>query len=97
MNKKYKKQKIPAAVRNTVWLKWVTDKNNIPNSKLYENLIENENIKNYVQHSFSHFKLILNIYEIRIRCKIDIEGEWINLDDALRQLPSLMKKVANII
>ena len=24
---------------------WVTDKNNIPNSKLYENLIENENIK----------------------------------------------------
>tara|TARA_B100001142_G_scaffold247422_1_gene247143 strand:- start:1471 stop:2775 length:1305 start_codon:yes stop_codon:yes gene_type:complete len=28
MSKNYKKQKIPAAVRNTVWLKWVTDKNN---------------------------------------------------------------------
>ena len=76
---------------------WVNDKNNIPNSKLYKNLIENENIKNYVQHTFSHFKLILNIYEINIRSKIDIEGEWINLDDALEQLPSLMKKVANIL
>ena len=76
---------------------WVTDKNNIPNSKVYKNLIENENIKNYVQHTFSHFKLILNIYEIHIRSKIDIEGEWINLDDALEQLPSLMKKVANIV
>ncbi len=76
---------------------WVTDKNNIPNSKLYKNLIENEKIKNYVQHTFSHFKLILNIYEIDIRSKIDIEGEWINLDDAIEQLPSLMKKVANIL
>ena len=76
---------------------WVTDKNNIPNNKLYKNLIENEKIKNYVQHTFSHFKLILNIYEINIRSKIDIEGEWINLDDALEQLPSLMKKVANIL
>ena len=76
---------------------WVTDKNNIPNNKLYKNLIENENIKNYVHHTFSHFKLIFNIYEINIRSKIDTEGEWINLDDAIEQLPSLMKKVANIL
>ena len=76
---------------------WVTDRNNIPNRKLYKNLIANENIKNYVRHTFSHFKLILNIYEIHIRSKIDIEGEWINLDDALEQLPTLMKKVANIL
>mgnify|MGYP003323404819 CR=1 FL=1 len=60
-------------------------------------LVMNENIKNYVQHTFSHFKLILNIYEIHTRSKIDIEGEWIKLDDALEQLPSLMKKVANIV
>ena len=76
---------------------WVKDKKNIPNSKLYKNLIKNKNIKNYVQHTFSHFKLILNIYEINIRNKIDIEGEWINLEDALEQLPSLMKKVANVL
>ena len=76
---------------------WVLDKNNIPNNKLFKNFIKNKNIKNYVHHTFSHFKLILNIYDININSKMNMEGEWINLNDSLEQLPTLMKKVANII
>jgi hypothetical protein len=50
-----------------------------------------------ITHTFSHFKLILNIYLLKIIENIDLEGEWIELDEAFTQLPSLMKKVANTI
>ncbi len=76
---------------------WVKDKKSISNDKLFENLIKNKKIKNHIHHTFSHFKLILNVYDINIDYKIDIEGQWIDLDEAIGQLPSLMKKVANII
>ena len=76
---------------------WVEDKKNIPNDKIFENFIIHSNIKNCIHHTFSHFKLILNVYEINIDKEINIEGEWINREDAIYQLPSLMKKVANII
>ena len=76
---------------------WVEDKNNIPNDNILKNFILHANIKNCVHHTFSHFKLILNIYEINIDEEINIEGEWIKREDAIHQLPSLMKKVAIII
>jgi A/G-specific adenine glycosylase len=76
---------------------WVEDKNNIPNDNIFKNFILHTNIKNCVHHTFSHFKLILNIYEINIDEEITIEGEWIKREDAIYQLPSLMKKVASII
>ena len=76
---------------------WVEDKNNIPNDNILKNFILHANIKNYVHHTFSHFKLILNIYEIIIDEEINIEGEWIKREDAIHQLHSLMKKVASII
>lgn len=76
---------------------WVKDKNNIFNDDLFRNLIKTREIKNTISHTFSHFKLFLNIYECKLNIDLDIEGEWIDIDKAFIQLPSLMKKVANII
>ncbi|PPR17047.1 MAG: Adenine DNA glycosylase [Alphaproteobacteria bacterium MarineAlpha9_Bin3] len=76
---------------------WVIDKKNIPTSKLFDDLITNDSIKGPIHHTFSHFNLILNVYNIKIIDRIDIEGEWIDLNKAKGQLPSLMKKVANLV
>ena len=75
---------------------WVTDKSNIPNHELFEDLIKYEKIQDCIHHTFSHFNLVLNVYKIDFIDKIDIEGDWIKLDKAIDQLPSLMKKVANL-
>lgn len=76
---------------------WVLDKNDIPNDKLFEDLIKHENIKDYIHHTFSHFNLILNVYYIIVINRVDIEGDWIDIGNARGQLPSLMKKVANLV
>jgi len=34
---------------------------------------------------------------LKIIDSIDIEGEWIELDEAFTELPSLMKKVAHTV
>ena len=52
---------------------------------------------NIITHTFSHFKLILDIYALKIIDSIDTEGEWIELNEAFTQLPSLMKKVAHTV
>jgi A/G-specific adenine glycosylase len=79
---------------------WKEGEDNLLHEKLFENLIKINNINipiNVIAHTFSHFKLILNIYLLKIIETIDLEGEWIELDEAFTQLPSLMKKVANTI
>ena len=70
------------------------------NIKLFEGLIIRNQINrpiNMITHTFSHFKLILDIYVLKIIDSIDTEGEWIELDEAFTQLPSLMKKVAHTV
>jgi A/G-specific adenine glycosylase len=79
---------------------WKEGEGNLSHEKLFENLIKSNNLNkpiNVITHTFSHFKLILNIYLLKIIENIDLEGEWIELDEAFTQLPSLMKKVANTI
>tara|TARA_B110000116_G_C16756421_1_gene546080 strand:+ start:420 stop:1439 length:1020 start_codon:yes stop_codon:yes gene_type:complete len=77
--------------------KWLEDKNKLYNEKLFEDFIKNNKPLHVVNHIFSHFKLILNIYNLKISNSIHIEGEWIELNEAFQQLPSLMKKVAKTI
>jgi len=79
---------------------WREDKNNLENEELFEGLIIRNQINkpiNIITHTFSHFKLILDIYVLKIIDSIDIEGEWIELDEAFTELPSLMKKVAHTV
>jgi A/G-specific adenine glycosylase len=76
---------------------WVKDINKIRSDKSYENLFKNVNIKDCVQHTFSHFKLQLNIYNKNVDSDLNIDGEWIELDEAIGKLPTLMKKVADTI
>ena len=79
---------------------WREDKNNLENEELFEGLIIRNQINkpiNMITHTFSHFKLILDIYVLKIIDSIDIEGEWIELDEAFTELPSLMKKVAHTV
>ena len=79
---------------------WKEGEDNLLDEKLFENLLKINNVNkpiNLITHTFSHFKLILNIYLLKIIETIDLEGEWIELDEAFTQLPSLMKKVANTI
>jgi len=79
---------------------WREDKNNLENEELFEGLIIRNQINkpiNIITHTFSHFKLILDIYVLKIIDSLDIEGEWIELDEAFTELPSLMKKVAHTV
>lgn len=79
---------------------WRENKNNLENEELFEGLIIRNQINkpiNIITHTFSHFKLILDIYVLKIIDSIDIEGEWIELDEAFTELPSLMKKVAHTV
>ena len=79
---------------------WKEGIDNLLNEKLFESLIKINDVNkpiNSITHTFSHFKLILNVYTLKIIGTLDLEGEWIELDEAFNQLPSLMKKVANTI
>jgi adenine-specific DNA glycosylase len=77
--------------------KWLEDKNKLDNEKLFEGLKTINKPLHVINHTFSHFKLILNIYSLKISNIIHLEGEWIELNEAFQQLPSLMKKVAKTI
>jgi len=77
--------------------KWLEDRNKLYNEKLFEGFIKVNNPLYVVNHSFTHFKLILNVYNLKINNNMHLEGEWLELNEAFQQLPSLMKKVANTI
>ena len=80
--------------------KWLEDKNKLYNEEAFEGIINKSNVNKpsyLVTHTFSHFKLILNIYSLKIKNIMEFEGDWLELDKAFHHLPSLMKKVANTI
>ena len=50
-----------------------------------------------VRHTFTHFHLVLDIYEARVPQKMQVEGVWVqpeNFDDYA--LPTVMKKVVSL-
>ena len=47
-----------------------------------------------IMHEFSHFKLLLTVYEINKFNKKSIDGMWVGIDDINQLgLPTLMRKV----
>ena len=59
--------------------------------------LNNKKYKKTIFHEFSHFKLELKIYYLEANSLQLSYGEWISADRARRQLPTLMKKVADEI
>jgi A/G-specific adenine glycosylase len=79
---------------------WIEDKKKLYSDKMFEDLIRKNTlckVENRINHTFSHFKLILNIYSLKYNNIMCLKGEWMKLEEAVKQLPSLMRKVAKTI
>ena len=50
-----------------------------------------------VRHTFTHFHLVLGLYEATIGQREKLEGEWVRIEDlGDHALPTVMKKVIDL-